>query len=269
MLRVDFHAHLWSRPDAEEAMAATAQRHGVPLVCVSALDSYTPDRDEIERLNARTEAAIQHWPLPVGAPFMAPPASGAVNRAPTTAYIGFATINPLHGEAALGDIGRAVATGVRGIKLWVACPADDPAVEPVAERAIELGWPVLQHAWHKWTGNLPGESDPVQVARLATRFPELKLVMAHVGGDWEYGLRAVRRCDNVWVDTSGSIADAGMIEACVRAVGAERVVWGTDMPGADLLYTLTKIEGAAISDDAKERILSRNALELLGLEDWG
>ncbi len=262
MRRIDFHAHLWARPDAEEAILASARRHSVDLVCLSAIGSYTPDHEEIVQLNARTERAIRTWP---------------------ETYIGFVYVNPLHGEQALEDIDRAVAgalalpcpsgrgqgegraAGMRGIKLWVSCLADDPAVHPIAERAIELGWPILQHAWHKWTGNLPGESDPTDVAKLAQRFPDLKLVMAHVGGDWEYGLKAVRRCENVWVDTSGSIADSGMIETCVNELGAERVVWGTDMPGADLLYTLAKIEGAAIPDSAKERILGGNAAGLLGL----
>ena len=88
--------------------------------------------------------------------------------------------------------------------------------------------------------------------------------MAHIGGDWEYGIKAVRHCPNVSIDTSGSIAHTGMLRMCIRELGAERVVWGTDMPGADLLYTLAKIDTAPITEAQKTKMLSTNAQRLLG-----
>src|SRR5438445_11940514 len=39
----------------------------------------------------------------------------------------------------------------------------------------------------------------------------------------------LRRCPNVAVDLSGSGVDGGMLESCLTAVGAERLVWGTDL----------------------------------------
>lgn len=240
---IDFHAHLWARDDAEEAMAEVAERHGIDRICVSAIRSYVPDIDEVRGHNERVLRAIRKWP---------------------ELYVGFVYVNPKHGEVALEMIDESVEQGFEGIKLWTSCYADDPAVYPIAEKAIELDLPVLQHAWMKWTGNIPTESEPRHVAKLAERYPELKLVMAHIGGDWEYGIKAVRHCPNVSIDTSGSIAHTGMLRMCIRELGAERVVWGTDMPGADLLYTLAKIDTAPITEAQKTKMLSTNAQRLLG-----
>ena len=242
---IDFHAHLWARDDAEEAMAEVAARYGVDRLCVSAIRSYVPDEAEIAEMNARVLRAMRRWP---------------------GLYVGFVYVNPKHGEAALRAIDDAVAMGMAGIKLWVSCYASDPSVYPIAEKAIALNLPILQHAWRKWTGNLPTESDPRHVARLAERYPDLKLCMAHIGGDWEYGIKAIRHCPNVCVDTSGSLAHTGMLEMAVNELGAERVIWGTDMPGADFLYTFAKVESAPRSARTKEKILAGNARRLMG---WG
>jgi len=240
---IDFHAHLWARNDAEEAMAHVAGLHGLDRICVSAIRSYVPHVAEVEELNARTLRAIRRWP---------------------DLYIGFVYVNPKHGETALRMIDEAHAQGMAGIKLWTSCYASDPSVYPIAEKALELDWPILQHAWRKWTGNLPTESDPRHVARLAERYPDLKLVMAHIGGDWEYSIKAVRHCPNLHVDTSGSLAHTGMLEMAIDELGADRVVWGTDMPGADLLYTLAKVDRAPIKPRDKDKLLGGNALRLLG-----
>jgi uncharacterized protein len=241
---IDFHAHLWARDDAEEAMADIAARYGVDRLCISAIGSYVPDEAEVTGLNERVLRAMRRWP---------------------SLYVGFVYVNPEHGESALRAIDQAVAEGMQGIKLWVSCYADDPAVFPVAEKAVALDLPILQHAWHKWTGNLPTESDPRHVARLAERYPDLKLCMAHIGGDWEYGIKAIRHFDNVCVDTSGSIAHTGMLEMALSELGEDRVIWGTDMPGADFLYTFAKVERAPLKPRVKGKLLGGNAARLLGL----
>jgi len=239
---IDFHAHAWAREDAEEAMAREAERHGIDRICLSALASWEPDLEEVRQLNNRVYKAACDYP---------------------DLYIPFVYLNPLHGKAALEELERGVEAGARGIKLWISCYMDHPALAPILERAIELDLVVLQHSWHKVTGNYPGESDPVCVAKIGRQYPELKIVMAHMGGDWRYGLRAVRDIPNIWADTSGSMTDNGLVEGWIKEVGAERLVWGTDMPGADLLLTLAKVRDADISPEEKALILGGNAQRLL------
>lgn len=241
---IDFHAHVWARDDAEEAMARACERHGVDKVCISALASPVPDLDEVKSLNDRCYEAARTYP---------------------DLYLPFVYVNPLHGKAALAELQRGRDEGAVGVKLWISCYCTHPSVFPIVEQAMEWGWPVLQHAWHKVVGQYDGESDPLHVAELSRRYPELKLVMAHFGGDWRYGLRAVRDCPGVIGDTSGSMTDNGLVEAWVRECGANRLVWGTDMPGADLLLTLSKVRDAAISAADKALILGGNAARLLGI----
>ncbi len=56
-------------------------------------------------------------------------------------------------------------------------------------------------------------------------------MLAHIGGggDWIYSLASVRHIGNILVDLSGSGVDGGMLEACIEAVGVERLLWGCDL----------------------------------------
>ena len=78
-----------------------------------------------------------------------------------------------------------------GIKLWVARRATDPGLNPILEKAVELDVLVLQHAWIKTTGNLPGESFPEDVADLANRHPQARIIMAHLNGIGLRGLEPI------------------------------------------------------------------------------
>lgn len=145
-----------------------------------------------------------------------------------------------------------------------------PVYEPVFEHAARLESLIFIHAWLKVGGDppLPGglleihESRPQDVALLASRHPEMQLICGHSGGDWELGFAAVRAHPNVTVEISGSWPTRGMVEMAVRELGAERVIFGSDIPGRSFGSQLAKVLGASISEREKQLILADNLRRL-------
>jgi hypothetical protein len=223
-----------------------ADRMGIARLCVymGMTWSYDPSPAELRHGNDEVLQALSHWH----------------DRA-----FGFVYVNPKHVEQSVAEIDRCVRDGpMVGVKLWVAQRANAPELDPIVARAAELGAVVFQHTWIKATGNLAGESTPMELAELAARHPRAAIICGHTGGDWELGIRAVRPHRHVAVDLAGGDPVAGITEAAVRELGAERVLYGSDAGGRSFASQLAKVTGAEISDDAKKLILAGNLKRLLG-----
>ena len=122
---------------------------------------------------------------------------------------------------------------------------------------------ILQHEWLKTGGNEPDESTPFDVVELAKRHPRLQIVCAHTGGNWELGIRAIRATKNVYCGLAGSDPTAGYVEMAVRELGAERVIFGSDVGGRSFASQIAKVEGANIPESDKKLILGGNLRRLL------
>jgi predicted TIM-barrel fold metal-dependent hydrolase len=166
---------------------------------------------------------------------------------------GYVCVNPNYPAHAEAEIRRCISDGMIGIKLAASRRATDPLLDPICGLARELGVPVLHHVWQHRRRDWPGQeaSDAVELAALASRHPEVRFILAHLGGggDWLHSLAALRRPANVFVDLSGSGVDGGMLEACVAAVGFDRLLWGCDLTmdtgWAKLRYLERRLEPAA------------------------
>jgi predicted TIM-barrel fold metal-dependent hydrolase len=188
----------------------------------------------------------------------------AMQDAAPDSFVTFCYVNPAFPDAAVAEIDRCVASRrMHGVKLWVARRAVDPGLDPIMERAAELGVPVLQHAWNKTTGNLSGESTPADVADLARRHPMVPIVMAHLNGAGLRGIEQIAGCPNIVVDTSGGDPETHIVEAAVQVLGPRRVVFGSDAPIRHFMVSLGKVLAADLPDDAKQDILWNNAARLM------
>ena len=160
---------------------------------------------------------------------------------------GYVAVNPNFAAHAEREIRNGIKAGMIGVKLAASRRADDTLVDCVATLARELGVPILHHIWQHRRRDRPGQeaSDAVELGALAARHPDVSLILAHIagGGDWEHSLAAVRDVPNVLVDLSGSGVDGGMLEACVAAVGAGRLLWGCDITLDSGLAKLRYLEG--------------------------
>lgn len=115
-------------------------------------------------------------------------------------------------------------------------------------------------------------SNPEDFIPFADRYPEMKLILAHLGNDDHSMHRQVFACrrahrGNVYVDTSSanSIIN-GLLEAAVADLGHDRLLFGTDTPLYFAPAQRARVEHAFISDEAKRAILHDNAAKLLGLQ---
>lgn len=174
---------------------------------------------------------------------------------------GYCFVQPGNGAAALQEMDRCFDAGMIGVKLYNQFKYSDPVVFPVAEKCIAHRVPLLGHSAYltdpKSLALQPKTSHALDFCALARRYPELMLVLGHVngGGDWEWAIKGLRECRNVWVDTSGSVLEAPTIELLVRHLGVDRIIFATD---ATMEGCVGKILSAELTPAQREAIFWRN-----------
>ena len=188
----------------------------------------------------------------------------AVKAFPDRAY-GSVYLSPALLDFSMQELKRCVLDGpmvmIGEIEGDARCNV--PAMDPIAEWAVANNVIILQHEWINARGNQPGESTPFDVVELAQRHPQLQIVCAHTGGNWELGIRAIRATKNVYCGLAGSDPTSGYVEMAVRELGAERVIYGSDVGGRSFASQVAKVEGANIAESDKKLILGGNLRRLL------
>jgi uncharacterized protein len=109
--------------------------------------------------------------------------------------------------------------------------------------------------------------DPIYLDDVAVDFPKLKILMAHGGRPlWmETAFFLIRRHKNIFLDISG-IPPKTLLEYFPRLEEiASKTLFGTDWPGPgvpDVKQNLHDFRALSLSDEAKQKILSENALQI-------
>jgi predicted TIM-barrel fold metal-dependent hydrolase len=187
--------------------------------------------------------------------------------------IGFGWANPRLGlETALGDVDICLKEyGFAGVKLNGAQEEylidDEEMVIPVVERIAELGGVLAFHCG----ADAYEYTHPFRVAKVAARFPDLKILLAHMGGVGVPNLHratieSAEQHPNMYL-----IASAAQSQAVLKAIdvlGAERVCYGTDTPFALMHVELARF-GALLRDRTdRERglVMGGSLLRILGLQ---
>jgi predicted TIM-barrel fold metal-dependent hydrolase len=259
--------------------AVTAQNRNLRIwdvhCHINGFEGSTPSAKAVEMIRFADRMGVERMCIYMGYPFSYDPSPDVLRaqnnqvlealRIGKERMFGFVYLNPNHLEFSLAEFDRCVRDGpMVGVKLWVAKRAAAKELDPIVERASSLKAVVFQHTWFKTGGaNLPGESTPLDVAELARRHPSARIVCGHTGGNWELGIRAVSRLPNVMLDTAGSDPTAGFVEMAIREVGAERILYGSDIGGRSFASQLAKLMGANIPEDARRLIGGENLQRML------
>ncbi len=168
--------------------------------------------------------------------------------------------NP-HDSAAPAELERCVREyGLSGLKLhptsdsWM---AGHPMADPLMEKARELGVPVTIHS------HQPG-SQPALIGELATRFPEVTVIMAHMGmHNYRDAMYVASKEPNVVLETAVQPWAHRMARDVVDRIGVGRLVWGSDAPLHHPRVEMTKIEVSALTEEEKAAVMGGNIARIL------
>jgi predicted TIM-barrel fold metal-dependent hydrolase len=200
-------------------------------------------------------------------------------------YIGFLTVHPDDPDM-LEEAERArTDLGLRGLKLG----ANYQNFDPLGENAFKLYAYAEQHKLpmllHQGTSPVRfadiDYAHPRHTDRIAIAFPELTIIMAHIGHPFCLdALVVARKHPHVWADVSGCVLRPwGLYQAMAAAMEwgvLDRLMFGSDFPAStpeETIRLLRAVNDAApgggaprIPERAIEDIISRDSLPLLGLD---
>jgi uncharacterized protein len=200
------------------------------------------------------------------------------------ALIGFLSVDPTQDDWQREMRAGHEQLGLRGMKLmpmYAGFRPDDARLDPLWRYATEHRLPVLLHTGTTFVSQAPLECTlPRHLDPVATRFPDVKIIMAHLSHPYEGECVAViRKHPNVFADISAlhyrpwQLFHSLML---VQEYGVwDKLLFGTDYPfttvsaSIDGLRSLNKRfagTGATLDERAIERLIHRDSLGLLGLE---
>jgi predicted TIM-barrel fold metal-dependent hydrolase len=278
---IDVHMHAWSYPGdfgptfREQAKRARA---GVEVDLTVTLDAYQ------QQAPADTRAIVFGGKARLSGLWVSDRDVAAFVSQKPDMLIGFLSVDPTqpNWENELRE-GHEVL-GLGGIKLlpmYAGFQPDDAALDPLWSYATEHRLPVLLHTGTTFISQaplqytLPRHLDPV-----ATRFPDVKIILAHLGHPYEGECVAViRKHANVYADISAlhyrpfQLYHSLML---VQEYGVwDKVLFGTDYPFTTVNATIAglrrlneMVEGThlpKLAIDQIEKLIHRDSLPLLGL----
>ncbi len=236
---VDFHIHLgFSRDGGRRTLAETLadlHRYGFSHGVVFPIDEARRGRTYAPLNRRIAEAVRRHRQL-----------------------IGIARLNPRAGSAALEELHRSLALGLRGVKLHPRAEQFYPghARRLLAEVAKTCRLLIL-HTSHE------PNCTPRAWELLAREFAKVTFIFMHAGKDrFHDAIRVARALPNVYLETSTlSLFRTRII---LEELGARKLVFGSDAPYSHPELELRKFELLASPRD-RRAILGANPARILNL----
>ena len=159
----------------------------------------------------------------------------------------------------------------------------DPRYREIYTYCQKHGLPILIHMATTFSSGTPLEyARPVHMDQVAIDFPDLRLVLAHLGHPWEgEAIAVIRRNANVFADLSALYYRPWQFYSSMRLVveyhAEHKVLFGSDFPftttgdslhGVRNLNALLAASGLPpVPGEVIDGIIHRDALGLLGLRN--
>ena len=177
-------------------------------------------------------------------------------------WIPCAQVNP-NAPGAADEVRHAVtALGCRMLKVMPAlynAPPAGAAVLALMDIARELGVIVNIHSG----GN---HSHPLEIGAVARRYPEVPIIMDHMGyrNDGRAAILAAQDNPNIYLGTTIAAFEPPFVATALAEVGPERIIFGSNAPALYPDLAVEALRRAHLGTEAEALIFGENLARLLG-----
>lgn len=177
-------------------------------------------------------------------------------------FLGYVCINPYYRSEMEAESERCmVQQGVIGYKFhpgFSGAPMDHPAYLDACGRAGKHHQPILIHVW--------GVGDVAMIKKLAELYPDTIFIMGHAGADFDgmaMACEVARIHPNAYIDTALSVAYQGNAEFLAEGAGADKLLYGTDLPFFDMSHVFGKVALSTLTETEKQQVLGGNMQRII------
>jgi predicted TIM-barrel fold metal-dependent hydrolase len=183
----------------------------------------------------------------------------------------FGAVHPFM-ENLEAELDRLAAWGIRGVKMMPLLQEvypDDPRCSRLFEALIKRKMILVSHAGRDPLDRPEIFGTPDRFARTIECYPELEIVLAHLGGlrMWEDVRRHLLSAgENVYFDTAyvSFYMNEREMKELILDIGTERVMFGSDYPWEEPGRAAEIIKGLDLGEEEEQAVLGKNASRLLG-----
>lgn len=193
--------------------------------------------------------------------------------------ITFAGLDPVYmsEQEMLAEIEDKVGKGAKGVKIVptaLATYGNDGRLWPVYDKISRLGVPMLSQSGGRSENGVDAWGRPKYFAEALADFPNLKLILAHLGRGYEQDtLDLCRWFPNLHADVSARLQDVE--EGCeftpdsfvdfLRRCGSEHILFGTNYPTHDPVQFRQVMDALPLTDEERKLIGRDNARRVIGI----
>jgi uncharacterized protein len=253
---IDAHAHFLDQHNYLEKLIETMDNCGIEKCCLSGLGKLFLCKE-----NKDIEKAFNQYP----------------NR-----IIGTYFVRP--GIHTKEDIEKAYKKGFRMLKVSIPLkPYDNPSYFPLWETAESLTLPILFHTGIVTFFRKPKHHisswfmHPMRLETVANSFPNLKIIVAHLGIHWNKdAAELLRMKNNIYADLTGELNgwrvrmdQEGLDKYLWWPKAFKKILFGTDVHYKKIPDILKqdkeRLDKYKISKDTQKLFFAKNIINLLGI----
>lgn len=195
-------------------------------------------------------------------------------------FIGFAYVDPRESDCLKRLRHSVEELGLVGVKygpIYNGVPLSDPRMDPIYQYCQKNDLPLTLHMGTTFARNAPVDlGRAIHVEPVAMRFPELRIILAHMGHPWyEDCIAVVRKQPNIFCEVSAIFYRPwqyyNILIQCQEYLITDKIFFGTDYPFSEVKESIqalqkinSQVEGTQlpkVSQETMKSIIYSNPFE--------